>query len=420
MKKKLLLFFALMATVGLFFTACEPKQPEEPAITLQSIRISPATVSLYEGETYQLRVKYTPEEAKENAPTVLWYSEKQRVASVNDNGLITADRPGTTVITAQCGKLEATCTVEVLKLDLPEPDPEIKFSVTPKNINMPSEGGTFVMYITSNVAWTAELENTEWASLSAVSGEGDAELTLTVNGTEEPEIVSQDITFKTERGKYYVRVTREGLKKLAELKLDKTHADVAVIGGSVTVNVESEAAWNVTCDDPHVTISKSQSSATISVSKYNLTRDEEKEVYGRTTTYDRGEYLKIPVIFSNGDNTVTFYVEQEVPYIRIWANNSSAVFEMKWNKEKHDFELSIRSNIPWEIELTYDGDQSGWASVSRNSGTGDAKVTLTYSANTTGQTRTGHCYVNSTGGYSEFSGTYEIAGSKMIQSGGLW
>ena len=198
-----LLFFALMATLGLFFTACEPKQPEEPVISLQGIKLAPSSVTLEEGESVKLHVKYEPEEAKETAPAVLWYSDKQRVASVDEEGLVTADRTGTAVITATCGKFEATCTVNVSKKDLPGPDPSVSFSVSPKNIEAPAEGGTYEIVVKSNAEWTAETEAT-WASLNTTSGSGDATLTLTVEGTEEETPVSQNITFTAGKGKYFV------------------------------------------------------------------------------------------------------------------------------------------------------------------------------------------------------------------------
>ena len=201
--KKILIFS--VAVAAMLFTACEPKQPEEPAITLQGIKLAPSSVTLEEGESVKLHVKYTPDSAKATAPKVLWYSDKQRVASVDEEGLVTADRPGTAVITATCGKFEAKCTVNVSKKDLPGPDPSVSFSVSPKNIEAPAEGGTYEIVVKSNTEWTAELENSEWASLNTTSGNGDATLTLTVEGTEDETPISQNITFTAGKGKYFIR-----------------------------------------------------------------------------------------------------------------------------------------------------------------------------------------------------------------------
>ena len=412
MKKKLLLFFVLMATLGLFFTACEPKQPEEPALTLQGIKLNQSSVTLYEKETVKLRVRYTPEEAAATAPAVVWYSEKQRVASVDDNGLVTADRPGTTVITAQCGQFEATCTVTVTKKDLP--DPSVEFNVTPKTITSPAEGGSFEITVKSNAEWTAELE-ADWATLSQTEGTGDATLTLTVAGTESEEPASQTITFNVGEGKYNITVIRNAYKKVALLVLDKTEEEVAVSGGSFTVNVTSEADWNVTCTDPRVTISKSGSSASFTVSKFNLTAEEVMEIYGISSKGMIGVWFandkdakgyKIPVTFSNADNSVEFVIYQKCPYIIFTTDGTDdASLGICWKSpEAHDFTLHIESNIPWEIELELNPATS-WASVNKSSGTGDATVNLHFNENTTGSTQDGYCRIKSAGGYTPFYGS---------------
>ena len=408
--KKILIFS--VAVAAMLFTACEPKQPEEPAITLQGIKLAPSSVTLEEGESVKLHVKYTPDSAKATAPKVLWYSDKQRVASVDEEGLVTADRPGTAVITATCGKFEAKCTVNVSKKDLPGPDPSVSFSVSPKNIEAPAEGGTYEIVVKSNAEWTAETEAT-WASLNTTSGNGDATLTLTVEGTEEETPVSQNITFTAGKGKYFVLVSRAGYKKVAQLKLDKTEADVAVSGGSVTVNVESEAEWTVACNDPHVSVSKSGNSATITVEKFNLSEGNFKELYGMSVT---GNYfyihkdergLPIPVLFSNGDNSVTCMVYQKYPYIGVSVYGGDNKVFTGWNKaEAHDFTLQIEANIPWAITFEWDANYSNWATVNQSSGSGNATVTLHFNENTSGSTQYGYCFVNSAGGYTPFLAAY--------------
>ena len=418
--KKILIFS--VAVAAMLFTACEPKQPEEPAITLQGIKLAPSSVTLEEGESVKLHVKYTPDSAKATAPKVLWYSDKQRVASVDEEGLVTADRPGTAVITATCGKFEAKCTVNVSKKDLPGPDPSVSFSVSPKNIEAPAEGGNYEIVVKSNTEWTAETEAT-WASLNTTSGSGDATLTLTVEGTEDETPISQNITFTAGKGKYYVLVSRAGYKKVAQLKLDKTEADVAVSGGSVTVNVESEAEWNVTCDDPHVSVSKSGSTATITVEKFNLSEENLEELYGWTgvTGYhfnyhkDKERGLPIVVTFSNGDKEQTVTVYQEYPYIYVSVYGGDDKVFTGWNKaEAHDFTLQIEANIPWAITFEWDANYSNWATVSRSSGTGDATVTLHFNENTSGSSQYGYCFVNSAGGYTPFLAAYRQGAPNLM------
>ena len=423
MKRKYL-FMAAVAVAALL-TGCGPKEEPTDGAVLESIRITPSSISLLEGETYPLRIKYTPEEAKETAPAVIWYSERQRVASVDDNGLVTADRVGTTVITAQCGKLEATCIVDVLKNDLPTPDPDVKFSVEPKKIESPAEGGTFGISVKSNVAWTAEPENSEWATLNATSGEGDAELTLTVAGSEDPEVVSQDITFTAGKGKYYVRVTRTGYVKVTKFELDKTMAEVGLDGGTIVVNVEADEEWTVTYDAtyaPHVTITQTATSATINVGKFALTTAqcnaiwtsgiEDSDKLGENFWVRRTHYFS--VYFTCGEKTIRFDISQTLPYIHTEVTSGCDYNDIHTSDcHAHTFTVKVESNVPWKIDATYNtaascGD-ANWMSVSQYSGTGDGLITVSFTDNSTSECdhREGKIIFTNTGGYTYFTRTYD-------------
>ena len=350
--------FYLMAAAAMVLLSggCGTKE-DEPVIGLQGIKLNPSSVTLEEGESIKLRVKYEPEEAKETAPAVLWYSDKQRVASVDEGGLVTADRTGTAVITATCGKFEATCTVEVVKKDLPAPDPSVTFTLTPKRIEAPAEGGLYEVEVKSNTEWTAETE-AEWVTISSSSGTGDAVIVVMVAGTEEETSASQDVTFTAGNGKYYLHVSRAGYKKEAQLTLDKTEEQLPVSGGTFTVNVQSELDWEATCDDKRVTLTKSGNSLNVTVSKFNLTREECKERFGDLYSYrfynDREEKGdKIPVVISNGEKSETFTIWQKYPYL--YRKNagyapSSLGSVYYWNtRDAHTFTTTIESNIPWKV-----------------------------------------------------------------------
>lgn len=391
MKKKLLLFFALAATLGLFFTACEPKQPEEPAITLQGIKLNQSSVTLYEKETVKLRVRYTPEEAAATAPAVVWYSDKQRVASVDDNGLVTADRVGTAVITAQCGQFEAKCTVEVVKLDLPEPDPdpEVNFSLSTDLIQATSRGGTFDIAVTSNVKWRAATE-ASWAKLSQETGEGDATIQVTVDPADSEETTFQNITFYAGRGKYYVTIQRQG--KIMAITIDQSQIDVPVTGGTYTVNVTSgNEEWDVDVDykyyylKDHITYTKSGNSVTFNVGKYNYEYD---GIFNKMKwVYESKEYQHFDANFTDGDLKTTLKIVQHMPYAGASGIPSNNGYGANTAKEQTSYTIHIECNFPWSLYFKYSDENSNFlyhencisdfATVSPSSGTGDADVVVT-------------------------------------------
>ena len=249
-------FFMLAASVAMvLFTGCNPKEEPVNTAELQGIKLAPSSVTLEEGESIKLRVKYTPDSAKATAPKVLWYSDKQRVASVNEEGLVTADRVGTAVITATCGKFDATCTVEVTKLELPqpEPDPEINFSLSPELINAPAKGGTFDITVTTDEGqkWKAACEK-GWAHLSQSEGEGSATIQVTVDPAETESTLSQKITFSAGKGKYFVTIQRKGNKFSVSPELIEAPAK----GGTFTITVTSDVAWTAACEQSWAKLDK--------------------------------------------------------------------------------------------------------------------------------------------------------------------
>ena len=67
MKKILILSVAVAA---MLFTACGPKEDVVDSTALQGIKLAPSSVTLEEGESIKLRVKYTPDSAQATAPKV--------------------------------------------------------------------------------------------------------------------------------------------------------------------------------------------------------------------------------------------------------------------------------------------------------------------------------------------------------------
>ena len=84
----------------------------------EKIEISQTEAELEEGKTLQLTATVLPENTTDNS--VKWESEDETIATVDENGLVTAVSHGETVIkvTAQDGSsVIATCVLKVLLPD---------------------------------------------------------------------------------------------------------------------------------------------------------------------------------------------------------------------------------------------------------------------------------------------------------------
>ena len=74
-------------------------------VAVQEVALDKAELTLVEGETGMLKAGVLPEDATEK--TVAWESSDPAVASVDENGTITAVKEGRAVITAKAGGASA-------------------------------------------------------------------------------------------------------------------------------------------------------------------------------------------------------------------------------------------------------------------------------------------------------------------------
>lgn len=75
------------------------------------ITLDQSLATLKEGQTFQLNAQITSDE---NVNTIAWKSSDENVATVNENGLVTAKAAGSAVITAASYGKQAVCNVKVI------------------------------------------------------------------------------------------------------------------------------------------------------------------------------------------------------------------------------------------------------------------------------------------------------------------
>ena len=81
------------------------------SVPVESVSVNPATAELIVGRTLTLEAKVLPKEANQG---VVWSSTDDKVATVDENGIVTARAKGTATITATAdGGKEASCNITV-------------------------------------------------------------------------------------------------------------------------------------------------------------------------------------------------------------------------------------------------------------------------------------------------------------------
>ncbi len=113
-------------------------------IPMTSIYLNKTSIELNSiGDSYQLQANYSPSDAE---GTIIWKSDDEGIASVDQTGKVTAVGKGTTTITASCGNLADTCTVvskgESSGTEIPpspSPTPQPSNTPAPTQIPQPSD-----------------------------------------------------------------------------------------------------------------------------------------------------------------------------------------------------------------------------------------------------------------------------------------
>lgn len=113
MKRVLSTMLIIALTIPLLVN-CKKEKAEEVAIV--SITIEPTSFVINAGETKQLTVTALPENATRKEKilsTLVWHSDNEEVASVDENGMVTAKKYGTTTISASIpdGFVTGSCEV---------------------------------------------------------------------------------------------------------------------------------------------------------------------------------------------------------------------------------------------------------------------------------------------------------------------
>lgn len=108
---KILTIMLLMC--GLFFCSCS----KDNTVKVTAVNLSQTTVTINKlGDKVNLRATITPNNATES--TVTWKTSSSAVATVDNNGNVTAVSFGTATITATAGGMTATCTVNVKPIEV--------------------------------------------------------------------------------------------------------------------------------------------------------------------------------------------------------------------------------------------------------------------------------------------------------------
>ena len=159
-------------------------------IPVSGVTLNPTSTALVVGNTKQLTATVAPANADDS--TLVWTSGNAKVATVDQNGLVTAVGAGTTTITATAGGKSATCTVTVTAKPVPIEAIALRDAAV-------SVGGTIQLEpvftpadtTQRDVIWTSSDRTTATVDANGrVRGVAEGKVTITVTSTADRNITA--------------------------------------------------------------------------------------------------------------------------------------------------------------------------------------------------------------------------------------
>ena len=198
----------LSLLILLLAAACNPAPEEEkpaqtPADKVQ-IEITPGSASVEMGGTVQLTATVTSNNPDKKW-TVSWSSSSESVATVNNDGLVTAHEIGSAFIVARCGSASASCAIVVTAGQYAG-----VYSVGSDPMYAWSLGGKDKVRVLSSSNWTLSCDE-PWLNISPSSGTGvNAGIVVSTQPNDRTGDRQAVIRFESEEGSKELTIVQHG------------------------------------------------------------------------------------------------------------------------------------------------------------------------------------------------------------------
>lgn len=184
-------------------------------VNVTGVEVTPETLSLDKGDEYPLNHSISPSDATNK--NVTWSSNKPSVATVDNNGVVTAVSKGSATITCttQNGGLTDTCVVTVNETETPVTPPSDESGYTlVTNTSQLVDGASVVMVSRSKSVIAGNLSSQYLSSVSFADLKADTtSFTSVPEGAIEFTLESSSNSWKFKNGDSYLGATAE--KKLS-------------------------------------------------------------------------------------------------------------------------------------------------------------------------------------------------------------
>jgi len=361
---KILKYFMLVAVLALALVSCRKPVNVSFGSDIQEMAA--------QGETVEITLKSNGDWTLNCAEEWLTVSPK----SGNGDATITLVAASNTTDETRSAEITATTKDNTASMKVTQVAMEYYLSATPEAITCPSEGGEFTVAVSSNIEWT--VVTPQWITSSLASGANDGTFTLTIEplgdevaGDRQGEVFIGNLTSVSTR--IAVVQVADPVLPITVLPVDLTFV---CTGETKTVEVETEDHWTATTEVDWVILSPTDGDGNAQV---NVT-------LGENPIYTDRQAV---VTFTTAAGlTATLHIRQEASPDPHFLEVEPTSFE--FGKDGGEQSFTIGCDTDWEISFGVD-----WLTTTPQSGTGNATITMTVSANTIEEPRSAQVFVKS-------------------------
>lgn len=243
--------------------------------------------------------------------------------------------------------------------------------VNPTAIQMGGEGGSQTVSVTCTDIWTAQTES-DWITLDAASGDGDANIAVTIAANEGFATRSGNVVFNTSgRSSAYLSIVQDALG-VATIELQPDTIFISPEGGVGTITLTSNIPWTLTSES-WVNLLQTSGTGDAQIGLY---------VDKNPKSEDRAAYVNAKSNNQLLDQIVVFQPAR-IPYLETDVTQVSA------SAEGGVYTINISSNQAWMVNKG-----AAWLHYEPENGYGNGQLVVTVDALMSAHSRSAELHLN--------------------------
>lgn len=343
----------------------DPEDPEEDEEIILSLAIDTNT-KLVTNEAGSFSINITTNGAWSTSDIPTWI-QLSAESGTGDSAITVAYDANDTYVD-RISTISFICEDIIAKLSITQSGQmEWTLSLSSWSSSVECEGGDFSIDVESNLSWSVS-ESLDWVTVSPTSGVGDA--TVMVSCYENLYTTSRGgtISFSADDGELVAEYYLSQQSTTTMISIETPTKSVGCDPGAFSINVSSNTGWSVESSQswakPTTSSGNGNETATISYDTNSTTLQRQAIITFTTTA---------------GENTELILTQEASAEVFIVSPTTTIIFPDSGGSES----VSITSNLSWSIISS-----QSWVTVDQYIGSGDAKIAITASANTTNSKRT--------------------------------